>query len=83
LTRRLPVQLASQLLTVLDGGPALVRAEAVRVLDAINPQDPATPVLAVLVLGWLEAAEQVLAAGGSAQELQVLLPLADQGGDVE
>jgi hypothetical protein len=53
LTRRLPVQLAAQLLAVLEGGPALVRAEAVRVLDAITPQDPATPVLAVLVLaGW-------------------------------
>jgi hypothetical protein len=32
----------------------------------------------VLVLGWLEAAAQVLAAGSSSQELQVLLSLADQ-----
>src|SRR5829696_4524944 len=40
--------------------------------------DPATPVLAVVVLGWLEAAQQVLAAGSSPQELQVLLSVADQ-----
>jgi hypothetical protein len=83
LTRRLPVELASRLLTVLDGGPALVRAEAVRVLDAIDPQDPATPAVAVIVLGWLEAAEQVLVGGGSAQELRVLLRVGDQGGEVE
>jgi hypothetical protein len=83
LTRRLPVELASRLLPILDGGPALVRAEAVRVLDAIDPQDPATPAMAVIVLGWLEAAEQVLAGGGSAQELRVLLRVADQGGEVE
>jgi hypothetical protein len=58
LTRRLPVELASPLLSVLDGGPAFVRAEAVRVLEAADPEDPATPALAVIVLGWLEAAEQ-------------------------
>jgi hypothetical protein len=34
----------------------------------------------VLVLGWLEAAQQVLAAGSSSQELQVLLTVADQQG---
>ena len=82
LTRRLPVQLAGQLLSVLDGGPALVRAEAVRVLEAADPQDPATPALAVVVLGWLEAAEQALAGGASAQELQVLLGLAGQEGNL-
>ena len=82
LTRRLPVELAAQLLSVLDGGPALVRAEAVRVLEAAAPQDPATPALAVVVLGWLEAAEQALAAGASAQELQVLLGLAGQEGNL-
>jgi hypothetical protein len=32
----------------------------------------------VVVLGWLEAAAQVLAAGSSPQELQVLLSVADQ-----
>jgi hypothetical protein len=53
LTRRLPVELAAQLLSVLDGGPALVRAEAVRILEAADPQDPVTPALAVVVLaGW-------------------------------
>jgi hypothetical protein len=83
LTRRLPVQLAAQLLAVLEGGPALVRAEAMRVLDAITPAQPATPVLAVVVLGWLEAAEQVLAAGGSPQELQLLLGAAKRGGGEE
>jgi hypothetical protein len=80
LTRRLPVQLAAQLLSVLDGGPALVRAEAVRVLEAADPQNPATPALAVVVLGWLEAAEQALAAGASAQDLQVLLGVAGREG---
>jgi hypothetical protein len=82
LTRRLPVQLVAQLLSVLDGGPALVRAEAVRVLEAADPQDPASPALAVVVLGWLEAAEQVLAAGGSAQELQILLGVAGREGNL-
>ena len=56
-----------------------MRAEAVRVLEAGDPQDPATPALAVVVLGWLEAAEQVLA-GGSAHELQALLGVAGQEG---
>ena len=78
MTRRLPVELAGQLLSVLDGGPALVRAEAVRVLEGADPQNPATPALAVVVVGWLEAAEQALAAGASAQELQVLLGAAGQ-----
>jgi hypothetical protein len=78
--RRLPAELAAQVLSVVDGGPALVRAEAVRLLKAAAPQDPATPALAVVVLGWLEAAEQVLAAGGSAHELQVLLGVACQEG---
>jgi hypothetical protein len=82
LTRRLPVELAAQLLSVLDGGPALVRAEAIRVLEAADPQDPATPALAVVVVGWLEAAEQALAAGASAQELKVLLGLAGQEGNL-
>jgi len=82
LTRRLPVELAAQLLSVLDGGPALVRAEAVRVLEAADPQNPATPALAVVVVGWLEAAEQALAAGASAQELQVLLGVAGQEGNL-
>ena len=83
LTRRLPVQLAAQLLSVLDGGPALVRAEAVRVLEAADPQNPATPALAVVVLGWLEAAEQVLAAGASAQDLQDSLGVAGREGNLD
>jgi hypothetical protein len=68
---------------VLEGGPALVRAEAVRVLDAITPQDPATPALAVVVLGWLEAAEQALVAGERPRELRFLLGVADRGGQRE
>jgi hypothetical protein len=83
LTRRLPAWLAAQLLATLEGGPALVRAEAMRVLDAITPAQPATPVLAVVLLGWLEAAEQVLAAGGSPQELQLLLGAANRRGNGE
>ena len=82
LTRRLPVELAAQLLSVLDGGPALLRAEAVRVLEVADPRDPATPVLAMVVLGWLEAAEQALAAGGSVSELRILLGVADQKGNL-
>jgi hypothetical protein len=82
LTRRFPVELAAQLLSVLDGGPALVRAEALRVLEAADPQDPATPALAMVVVGWLEAAEQALAAGASAHELQVLLGVAGQEGNL-
>ena len=82
LTRRLPVELASQLLSVLDGGPALLRAEAVRALEVADPRDPATPALAMVVLGWLEAAEQALAAGGSVPELRVLLGVADQEGNL-
>ena len=82
LTRRLPVELASQLLSVLDGGPALLRAEAIRVLEVADPRNPATPALAVIVLGWLEAAEVYgsLTAGDSAPELRVLLGVADQEG---
>jgi hypothetical protein len=34
----------------------------------------------VVVLGWLEAAEQALVAGASAHELQVLLGVAGQEG---
>jgi hypothetical protein len=36
----------------------------------------------VVVVGWLEAAEQVLAAGGSIHELQVLLDVAGQKGNL-
>ena len=43
--------------------------QAARIRSAIDPNDPATPALAVLVLGWLEAAAQVLAAGTNPQEL--------------
>jgi hypothetical protein len=34
----------------------------------------------VVVLAWLEAAEQLLAAGSRAEELQVLLSVADRHG---
>ena len=80
LTGVLPADLAARLLRLLDGGPELVGTQAARIGTAIDPNDPATPVLAVVVLGWLEAAAQVLAAGSSPQELQVLLSVADQQG---
>ena len=80
LTGFLPADLAARLLRLLDGGPELVGAQAARIGTAIDPNDPATPALAVVVLGWLEAAAQVLAAGSSSQELQVLLSVADQQG---
>jgi hypothetical protein len=38
--------------------------------------DPTTPVLAVVTLGWLKAAEQVPTAGSTAQDLQILLSVA-------
>src|SRR5829696_2160727 len=80
LTGFLPADLAARLLRLLDGGPELVGAQADRIRNAIDPDGPATPVLAVVALGWLEAAAQVLAAGSSSQELQVLLSVADQQG---
>jgi hypothetical protein len=80
LTGVLPADLAARLLRLLDGGPELVGAQAARIGTGINPNDPATPALAVIVLGWLEAAAQVLAAGSSSQELQVLLSVADRHG---
>jgi hypothetical protein len=80
LTGVLPADLAARLLRLLDGGPELVGAQAARIGTAIDPNDPATPALAVVVLGWLEAAQQVLAAGSSPQELQVLLSVADHHG---
>jgi hypothetical protein len=76
LTGWLPTDLAVQLLALLEQGPALVRAEAARLREAIDPNDPTTPALAVVSLGWLEAAEQVLTAGSTAQDLQVLLSVA-------
>ena len=80
LTGVLPADLAARLLRLLDGGPELVRGQVARIGNGIDPNDPATPALAVLVLGWLEAAAQVLAAGSSSQELQVLLSVGDRHG---
>ncbi len=80
LTGWLPTDLAAQLLALLERGPALVGAEAARLREVINLNDPTTPALAVVTLGWLEAAEQVLTAGSTAQDLQVLLSLAGRHG---
>jgi hypothetical protein len=77
LTGLIPADLAARLLRLLDGGGELVGAQATRIRNLIDPNNPATPALAVIVLGWLEAANQVLAAGSSSQELQVLLSVAD------
>jgi hypothetical protein len=77
MTGLIPADLAARLLRLLDGGAELVGAQATRIRNLIDPNDPATPALAVIVLGWLEAANQVLAAGTSSQELQVLLSVAD------
>jgi hypothetical protein len=78
LTGFLPADLAARLLRLLDGGPELVGTQAARIRNLIDPNDSTTPALAVIVLGWLEAAQQVLAAGNSSQELQVLLSVADR-----
>jgi hypothetical protein len=80
LTGWLPTDLAVRLLALLERGPALVGAEAARLREVIDLNDPATPVLAVVTLGWLEAAEQVLTAGSTAQDLQVLLSVAGRRG---
>jgi hypothetical protein len=80
LTGFLPADLAARLLRLLEGGAELVGAQAARIRTAIDPNGPATPVLAVVVVGWLEAAAQVLAAGSSSQELVVLLSVADRHG---
>jgi hypothetical protein len=80
LTGWLPTDLAVRLLALLERGPALVGAEAARLREVIDLNDPATPVLAVVTLGWLEAAEQVLTAGGTAQDLQVLRSVAGRRG---
>jgi hypothetical protein len=80
LTGVLPADLAARLLRLLDGGPELVGAQAARIGTAIDPNESATPALAVVVLGWLEAAQRVLAAGSSSQELQVLSSVADHHG---
>jgi hypothetical protein len=80
LTGWLPTDLAVQLLALLERGPALVAAEVARLREVIDLNDPTTPVLAVVTLGWLEAAEQVLTAGSTAQDLQVLLSVAGRQG---
>jgi hypothetical protein len=80
LTGWLPADLAVRLLALLERGPALVGAEAARLREVIDLNDPTTPALAVVTLGWLEAAEQVLTAGGTAQDLQVLRSVAGRHG---
>jgi hypothetical protein len=80
LTGWLPTDLAVRLLALLERGPALVGAEAARLREAIDLNDPTTPALAVVTLGWLEAAQQVLTAGSTAQDLQVLLSVAGRHG---
>lgn len=80
LTSWLPTGLAAQLLRLLDNEPTLVSTQAAGIRDAIDYNDPSTPVMAVITLGWLEAAEQVLAAGSTAHDLQVLLSVAGRRG---
>jgi hypothetical protein len=80
LTGWLPTDLAVQLLALLEQGSALVGAEAARLREGIDLNDPTTPALAVVTLGWLEAAEQVLTAGSTAQDLQVLVSVAGRHG---
>ena len=80
LTGWLPTDLAVRLLALLERGPVLVGAEAARLRDVIDLNDPTTPALAVVTLGWLEAAEQVLTAGSTAQDLQVLVSVAGRQG---
>ena len=80
LTGWLPTDLAVQLLALLERGPVLVGAEAARLREVIDLNDPTTPVLAVVTVGWLEAAEQVLIAGSTAQDLQMFLSVAGRQG---
>jgi hypothetical protein len=51
LTGLIPADLAARLLRLLDGGAELVGAQAARIRNLIDPQDPATPALAVIVVG--------------------------------
>jgi hypothetical protein len=51
LTGWLPTDLAVRLLALLERGPVLVRAEAARLREAIDLNDPTTPALAVVTLG--------------------------------
>jgi hypothetical protein len=78
--RLAPTDLAARLLALLERGPALVGAGAARLREVIDLNDPTTPALAVVTLGWLEAAQQVLTAGSTAQDLQVLLSVAGRHG---
>src|SRR5829696_2326323 len=54
LTGFIPADLADRLLRLLDGGADLVRGQAARIGNGIDPNDLTTPALAVIVLGWLE-----------------------------
>jgi hypothetical protein len=65
LTGFLPADLAARLLRLLDGGAELVGTQAARIRTAIDPNGPATPVLAVVVVGWLKAAAQVWLPGAA------------------
>jgi hypothetical protein len=80
LTSWLPTGLAAQLLRLLDNEPAVESTRAAGIRDAIDFNDPSTPVMAVITVGWLEAAGQVLAAGSTAHDLQVLLSVAGRQG---
>ena len=65
---------------LLVWGPPLVGAESARLREFLALNDPTPPTLALVILGWLEPAEQLLAAGSTAQDLQVLLSVAGRHG---
>ena len=52
LTGWIPADLAARLLGLLDGGAELVGAQATWLRNAINPNDPTTPALAVVARWW-------------------------------
>jgi hypothetical protein len=54
LTSWLPTGLAAQLLRLLDNEPAVESTQAAGIRDAIDFNDPSTPVMAVITVGWLK-----------------------------
>jgi hypothetical protein len=80
LTGVLPADLAARLLRLLDGGQSWSGPQVARIRNLTDPDNPAAPALAVVALGWLEAAQQVLAGGSSSRKLQVWLSVADRRG---
>jgi len=51
-----------------------------RIRNLTDPNNPATPALAVVALGWLEPPSRTWPGGSRSQKLQVWLSVADRQG---